>query len=157
MENQLTILAESLEKKKQVLTRIQEYNVRQEQIFTQESVDMDAFDVAVQEKGELIEALTKLDAGFELLYARLAAQLKDNRTKYAAEIKELQKKVTEITDMSVAIQVQEKRNKQLIEKYFTKEKAKLQENRKTSKAAYDYYKRVNNIAYAPPQFMDSKQ
>lgn len=157
MENQLTILAESLEKKRQVLVQIQEYNKRQEQIFSEETVDMDAFDVAVEEKGKLIEALTKLDNGFEILYEKLAEQLSNNRAKYATEIRGIKQQIAVITEMSMTIQAQEKRNKQLIEQYFAKERAGLRENRKVSKAAYDYYKKVNHVGYAPPQFMDSKQ
>ncbi|MBQ8822691.1 MAG: flagellar protein FliT [Lachnospiraceae bacterium] len=157
MENQLTILAESLEKKKQVLARIQEYNKRQEEVFSTETVDMDSFDAAVEEKGRLIEELLKLDNGFELLYERLAAQLKDNRAKYASEIKGIQQQIAIVTEMGVAVQVQEKRNKQLIEQYFAKQREGIRDNRKTSKAAYDYYKKLNNAAYNPPQFMDSKK
>lgn len=157
MENQLTILSESLEKKRQVLVRIQEYNKRQEQLFMQESVDLNAFDSAVEEKGKLIEELTKLDTGFEILYDKLKEQLMNNRAMYAAEIKIIQQRIATLTEMSVAIQAQEKRNKHLIEQYFAKERANLRENRKASKAAYDYYKKVNNVAYAPPQFLDSKQ
>lgn len=157
MENQLTILAESLEKKRQVLTRIQEYNKRQEQIFSEESVNMDDFDAAVEEKGRLIEELNTLDNGFEILYEGLAEQLRNNRARYASEIRDIQQQIAVITEMGMTIQAQEKRNKQLIEQYFAKQRAGIRENRKTSKAAYDYYKKVNNVAYAPPQFMDSKQ
>lgn len=157
MENQLTILTESLEKKIQVLHRIQEYNKRQEQAFSEEAVDMDAFDAAVEEKGALIEELSKLDNGFELLYERLAKQLEANREKYAAEIRGIQQQIAVITELSMTIQAQEQRNKQLIESYFNKQRAGIRESRKTSKSAYDYYKKVNHIGYAPPQFMDSKQ
>ncbi len=157
MENQLAILAESLEKKVQVLEQIQEYNKRQEQIFMEESVDMEKFDASVEEKGRLIEELTRLDSGFEILYAKLAEQLKNNRQKYAVEIKAIQQQIAVITEMSMTIQAQEKRNKSLIEQYFSKERTALRENRKASKAAYDYYKKMNHTEYAPPQFMDSKQ
>ncbi len=157
MENQLTILAESLEKKRQVLVQIQEYNKHQEQIFLEESVNMDDFDAAVEEKGRLIEALSRLDVGFELLYEKLAEQLKSDRAKYAVQIRDIQQQIAVITDLSMTIQAQEKRNKQLIEQYFSKQRAGIRENRKSSKAAYDYYKKVNNVNYAPPQFMDSKQ
>ncbi len=157
MENQLTILAESLEKKKQVLTRIQEYNKQQERVFTAEVVDMSGFDAAVEEKGRLIEELTKLDIGFEILYEKVAEQLQKNRAEYATEIQGIQQQITVITEMSMAIQAQEKRNKHLIEQYFARERSALQENRKSSKAAYDYYKKVNNVAHTPAQFVDSKQ
>ncbi len=157
MENQLTILAESLEKKQQVLKQIQEYNKRQEQAFSEENVNMDDFDAAVEEKGKLIDELTRLDMGFEILYEKLAEQLQNNREKYAAQIRNIQSQIAVITELSMTIQAQEKRNKHLVEQYFAKERAGLRENRKVSKAAYDYYKRVNHVGYAPPQFMDSKQ
>lgn len=157
MENQLTILKESLEKKIQVLTAIQEYNKRQEEAFSSNAVKIDEFDAAVEEKGKLIEQLTLLDEGFELVYERLAEQLKGNREKYAFEIRELQGLIGKVTELSVAVQVQEKRNKQLVEQFFAKERAGIGQNRKASKAAYDYYKKVNNTSYTPPQFMDSKK
>lgn len=157
MENQLTILAESLEKKIQVLTEIQAYNKRQEEIFSAETVDMSGFDAAVEEKGRLIERLSRLDEGFEILYAKLSEQLQGNREKYASQIRTLQQQIAQITEMSVVIQAQEKRNKQLIEQYFAKQRAGIRQNRKTSKAAYDYYKKMNNASYVPPQFYDSKK
>lgn len=157
MENQLTILAESLEQKIQVLTEIQEYNMRQEQAFTNGTVKLDDFDAAVEEKGKLIERLAKLDEGFEILYAGLSKQLQNNREKYAPEIRGLQQQIARITEMSVAIQAQEKRNKQLVEQFFSRERTSLGQNRKTSKAAYDYYKKMNNTSYTQSQYYDSKK
>lgn len=157
MDNQLTILAESLEKKIKVLTAIQEYNKRQEQVFTSETIDMSGFDEAVEEKGKLIEQLTLLDDGFETMYANLAEQLKGNRDKYASQIRDLQQKIAVITEMSIAIQAQEKRNKQLVEAYFSKERAGIRQSRKTSKAAFDYYKKMSNTSFVEPQFYDSKK
>ena len=157
MESQLNILSESLDKKMEVLHAIQDYNVRQEKIFLADKVDMAAFDAAVEEKGKLIDELTKLDDGFESLYGKLAEQLNGNRQLYAVQIRELQQKISKVMELSVAVQTQEARNKQLIENYFSKERKGLQQNRKTSTAAYNYYKRVSNRDYLPPQYMDSKQ
>ena len=50
MENQLIILSESLDKKLEVLQKIQDYNKRQEEIFSAENVDMSLFDNAVERK-----------------------------------------------------------------------------------------------------------
>ena len=157
MENQLTILAESLEQKIKVLTAIQEYNDRQEQVFTNEQIDLDSFDAAVEEKARLIEQLMLLDEGFETMYAKLSEQLQNNREMYASEIRGLQQQIAQITEMSVAIQAQEKRNKQLVEQYFARERTSIGQRRKHSKAAYDYYKKVSNASYAPPQYYDSKK
>ena len=79
MENQLTILSESLDKKLEVLQKIREYNKRQEEIFSAEEVDMSLFDDAVEEKQRLIDEVVHLDEGFEIMYEKLARELEGNR------------------------------------------------------------------------------
>lgn len=157
MGNYLRILEESLQKKLQVLDEIQAYNEKQRQVFESEDVKLEQFDQAIDEKGKLIDQVNKLDAGFEELYANVAEELKGHKEKYAEQIEILQQLVKQVTDKSVAVQAQEARNKALIEEYFAKERAGIRQKRKSSKAAYDYYKKANNASYVPPQFYDSKQ
>ncbi|WP_318708957.1 flagellar protein FliT [Candidatus Acetatifactor stercoripullorum] len=157
METQLDILSETLDKKLLVLKRIQEYNKVQEQSFQNGQAKLQDFDEAVEEKGRLIEELNRLDEGFELLYERLSQELKDNRQKYARQIKALQQKVAQVTDLSVVIQSQEQRNKKLVEDFFAGQKAQIGKNRKTSKAAYGYYKSMSGGNFAQPQFIDDKK
>ena len=132
MENQLIILSESLDKKLEVLQKIQDYNKRQEEIFSAENVDMSLFDDAVEEK--------------QRLYEKLARELEGNRERYAAQIRELQQKVSRVTELSVTVQAQEARNKKLIENYFAKERAGIGQRRKNAKSAYDYYKSMSGAA-----------
>lgn len=157
MDNYLKILEDSLLKKIKVLDSIAAYNDEQGKIFSEGNADMDKFDEYIDKKGELIDALNRLDEGFEALYARVAQQLENNKTVYAQQIKRLQQLVQEVTAKSVSVQAQEARNKALVEEYFAKERNNLRNNRKTSKAAYDYYKSMSSVASMPPQFMDSKQ
>lgn len=139
------------------MDEIQKYNLRQQEIFQADNVDLERFDEYVEEKGRLIEQLTALDNGFEKLYANVAEELKGNREQYAKQIKTLQGLVTEVTDTSVAIQAQEARNKKQVEAFFVKERKKLHMNRKTSKAAINYYKTMNKSSVIMPQFMDDKK
>ena len=111
MESQLTILSESLDRKLEVLQKIQEYNKRQEEVFSAEKVDIRQFDAAVEEKQHLIDEVVRLDDGFEILYEKLAKELEGNRQRYAAQIKEMQAKVAKVTELSVSVQAQEARNK----------------------------------------------
>ena len=157
MESQLSILAESLDKKLEVLKEIQKYNEEQEKSFQSGQADLDGFDAAVERKGQLIDKLLRLDAGFETLYAGLSEELKEKREKYTEKIKLLKQKITEVTELSISVQAQEQRNKKLVEDYFAKERAGIRDGRKSSKAAYDYYKSMSRSGYVPPQFMDSKQ
>ena len=114
MESQLTILSESLDRKLEVLQKIQEYNKRQEEVFSAEKVDIRQFDAAVEEKQHLIDEVVRLDDGFEILYEKLAKELEGNRQRYAAQIKEMQAKVAKVTELSVSVQAQEARNKKLV-------------------------------------------
>lgn len=155
--NYLSVLEESLQKKLQIMAKIHEYNLNQQEIFQSDHVEMDKFDEYVDRKGVLIEQLTALDNGFETLYQKMAEELKDNREKYAEQIRRLQELVTRVTEEGVTIQAQEARNKKLIEKYFSEQRAGIKSNRAASKAAYDYYKNMNNTNHVPPQFMDSKK
>ncbi len=157
METQLDILSETLDKKLLVLKRIQEYNKVQEQSFQNGQAKLQDFDEAVDQKGRLIEELNRLDEGFELLYERLSQELKDNRQRYAGQIKALQQKVAQVTELSVVIQSQEQRNKKLVEDFFAGQKAQIGKNRKTSKAAYGYYKSMSGANFAQPQFFDDKK
>lgn len=156
MENQLTILSESLDQKLSVLEDIQAYNRKQEKAFLEETPDMESFDQALEEKEELIQRLEKLDDGFEALYDRISQQLQSDREKYSDQIRELQEKIGRITDMSVSIQAQEARNKKLIEDYFKNARSGIRQGRQGSKAAYDYYRNMNGGAFNRPQYMDSK-
>lgn len=156
-ENYLNILEESLQKKLQVMAKIQDYNLRQQEIFRSDNVELDKFDEYVAEKGALIDELTALDNGFETLYGKVAEELADNRERYAEQIKRLQELVSRVTEESVGIQAQEARNKKLVEDYFRRERNNLNRSRKSSKAAYDYYKSMSQTNVVQPRFMDNKQ
>lgn len=156
MENYLRILEESLVKKSKVLDEIAVYNEEQEKIFSGEKADLNLFDEYIDKKDELIEKLSKLDEGFDILYANVSKQLQENKAQYADQIRRLQSLVKEVTDKSVSIQAQEARNKTLIEHYFAKQRDNVKNNRVNSKAAYDYYKSMSAINGMSAQFMDKK-
>lgn len=157
MENYLDILEESLQKKLQVLKEITVYNQEQEQLLRKESVSLEELDENMSRKDELIQKVTTLDEGFETLYERIKEQLLTNKDDYKEQIRKLQQLISQVTEMGVSIQVQEARNKKLIEDYFKKERSQLRQNRQSSKAAYNYYKSVNNTNVVMPQMMDQKK
>lgn len=146
MESQLSILQESLAAKRQVLLEIQEYNRKQEAVFMAEEVDMSLFDDAIEEKGRLIQKLSKLDDGFEVMYQKLARELQDNRERYAGQIRILQQQIKEVTDLGISIQAQEARNKSLIESYFSRERRNMHRTLQNSAKAYSFYKSMSGLS-----------
>lgn len=153
----LTILIESLQKKSKVLEDIQKYNERQAELFKSQEVSLDAFDEVVEEKGKLIDALAKLDEGFETLYARIAEEVASNKDLYADQIKQLQALIAKVTEQSVSIQAQEARNKDLVEQYFRSQKQQLKVKKQSSAVAINYYKNMSKTSVVSPQFLDSKK
>lgn len=148
MESQLSILQESLTAKRQVLLEIQEYNRKQEAVFMAEEVDMSLFDEAIEEKERLIQKLSKLDDGFEVMYQKLARELQDNRERYAGKIRMLQQQIKEVTDLGISIQAQEARNKALIENYFSRERRNMHRTLQNSAKAYSFYKSMSGLSAA---------
>ncbi len=157
MDNYLNILQESLRKKLLVLDKIQMYNEKQQEAFSDEVVQMSEFDAAIEEKGKLIEELEGLDAGFESLYAKLAEGLKENKLKYAEQIAVLQDLIRQVTEKSVSVQAQEARNKALVESYFAKEKKQIGQGRRSSKAVYGYYKTLDKAVKEEQSTFDLKK
>ena len=156
-ENYLNILEESLEKKLQVMAQIQEYSLLQQEIFQSQDADLEKFDECVDKKDKLLLELTALDSGFETLYQNVAEELQDNREKYAEQIRRLQELVTRVTEESVAIQTQEARNKKLVEDHFRRQREGIAKNRRSSKAAYDYYKGMSSSGGETSMLYDNKK
>lgn len=157
MENYLKILEDSLHQKLSVLKEISQYNEAQEKLLKKQDVSLEELDDNMSGKDELIEKLVGLDEGFETLYERIREQLLDGKDTHKAQIMKLQELITQVTEKSVSIQAQEARNKKLIEKYFSEERAELRHDRQTSTVAYNYYKNMSNTNVMPPQYMDQKK
>lgn len=157
MENYLQLLDESLTKKTDVLRRIEECNKEQEEILLAPKVSMESFDAVIDKKGVLIDEINSLDAGFEQLYDRIREQLQRDSGKYKRQIALLQKKIGEVTGLSVSVQAQELRNKKLAEEYFARERRELRKGRVSTRAAMGYYKSMSQSAAAMSQVLDKKK
>lgn len=157
MENYLSVLEDSLRRKVVVLDDIIALSVEQEKLLKQEKLDLEAFDELIDKKDELSEELTRLDDGFESLYGRIKNQLQNGKDAYRTQIAAMQKLITEITEKTVSVQAKEERNKELLSNQLAELRQDLNQNRRTSKAAYDYYKNMSNAGAMMSQFMDQKK
>jgi hypothetical protein len=153
----LAVLQESLEKKKRVLSRIIQKNTAQRLILLEESIDADSFERNLEEKEALIEELNQLDEGFEQIYQRVKVILSGHQSEYAEQIGAMQGLITEITEQSTQIQVQEQRNKELAQQRFADSKEKIRQVKVSRQVASQYYKNMSKVNYVDPQFMDRKK
>lgn len=156
MEKQLMILSESLDSKTEILEKLLQDSILQQQLITQENPDLEAYDKVVEEKDQLIDRITHLDDGFEALYEKLSEGLQQNKERYAVQIRNLKQKIEKVTELSVKVQKQEAVNKELLDEYFRKQRGGIRQNRTTARAAYGYYKQMSSISSANSSFVDNK-
>lgn len=153
----IPVMLQSLKKKNQILDLIIELNKRQREELEDPALDPDDFDKTVQEKAVQIEALETLDVGFQEVYEKVRDELKDNKDAYREDIAQMQDYIRRLTEKSAAIQVDEARNKSLMEQKFTAVRKQVKEVRKSQKVVNQYYKSMMKTNYIDPQFTDSKK
>lgn len=153
----MQMMAESLVKKSEILSELISKTNTQREVVSAPEVDWDAFDAIVEDKGNLVEELVKLDDGFDALYARIKEELTANKAAYKNEIVKMQALIKEVTDKSTELQAMEHRNKALIEQRFAESKKAIKQSKMGSKAAMEYYQRMNNLKNVDPQLMDKKR
>lgn len=151
------MLRESLEKKAEVLQRIQEENVRQSDILTDPNSTPDELDANMNEKDRLVSRILQLDDGFEQLFERVKDSLDADRSLYADEIRRMQDLIRKITDLSAEVQAQEQKNKKLAQAKFSSVRQQVQKVRKSQKAVSSYYRNMMKTTYEEPQFLDNKK
>jgi len=159
MTDYFGLLEESLVRKIKVLDKIEEFNLKQKDIFTtySERPNLEQFDSYIEEKDKLINELDMLDDGFETLYARVADSLKADKERNASIIRRLQDLIREVTDKSSSIQSQEAENKKLMEAYFKSVRSSIGKDRTSLNAAYSYMQSQRGFGGAESVYMDSKK
>ena len=84
------MMKESLEKKLEILHRIEQKNIDQHNVLMDPNADPDDFEVTVDAKTGLIEEIEKLDEGFEKLFSQVEDELKINKDRYKDDIERMQ-------------------------------------------------------------------
>lgn len=156
-KNYISIMIQSLKKKLAILNAIEKLNLRQKDELEDSALDPEDFDKTVGEKAAYIEELDKLDAGFQELFDRVKEELNTNRALYCEEIKQMQELIRQLTEKSTAIQVEEARNKRLMEQKFMSVKKQVREVRTSQRIVNQYYKNMMKTNFIEPQFTDSKK
>lgn len=156
-EKYLQIMIESLEKKIKVLDQIMGLNEKQSELASHQPMDMKAFDETMDEKGKLIDEINKLNDGFSTTYELVKDDVQGNTEKYRDKVLVMQELIRTAVDKSVAVEVQEKRNKSALENVFRMKRTELKQMKKSTAAALKYYKNMSRINEVDPQLMDRKK
>mgnify|MGYP004447609879 CR=1 FL=1 len=152
----VTALKDSLVKKKKVLDEIMELGKLQTVLINAETMDYEAFDNLVNDRDVALENLEKLDEGFEALYERVRAELQENKSLYADEIKEMKELIALITDTTVAIENLDAENKKALENVFLRDRRNIAESKRSVSVAMNYYKSMNGLGRDGSLYLDRK-
>ena len=157
-QNYIQIMINSLKKKVKVLDDISIQNEKQYEAAQSQKLDDETMEQTYEAKESLIKELEELDNGFDNLYMRIKGELADENAKkrYAMQIKEMQQLISEITEKSMNIERQEKRNQEAVLKAVNQEKMVISKTKNAQKVSSDYYNNMNKVNYIDPQFMDKK-
>ncbi|WP_027437012.1 hypothetical protein [Lachnospira multipara] len=157
MENYLEILKDSLIKKIRILEEIVKIDDEQTTLFSNDKDNEDIIRETFDRKSALIDEINRMDAGFESVFEKVKEQLDNRKDEYKKEIKEMQELIKRITDLSMHIEAQEKRNKSLVNGNLSSMRKELSNAKRSTSLAKQYYSTMNKIANVDPQFMDSKR
>lgn len=137
----VTIMADSLSKKKEYLEVLLTKTKAQSELISgnnYDDINWKQFDVLIEEKENAINRIETLDDGFEQVYARMKEEIDVNRNLYVEEIKKMQALIKDLTNLSVAIQTAEERNRREIERIMTSSKLEIKQAKKSIKVSSSY-------------------
>ena len=163
-ESYLDMLSRSLDRKLEILKQIEQENRKQTDLldFPVQGAECsgkgeEAWDQTVEAKGRMIEELTRLNDGFDLLFSKVQVELTLQKEKYRTQLARLQDQIREVTEMSNRIQVQEQRNKALVDQYFSEERTRIKVGKRSTATAMKYYQTMNRTQFVPSQAVDENR
>lgn len=155
---ELNILIDVLNKKALLLQELYDLTKAQESLLNEEELRMEVFDELMNQKQERIDKVIGIDEGFKLTYEKIRIQLEGNKALYKNDIQKMKDLIVTIGDLTVALTVQEEKNKNLFITKANSEKGKIKEFRKSKQTVANYYKSMNNQKNAERSyFFDSKK
>ena len=101
--------------------------------------------------------MNQLDVGFDSVYNRIKDELISNKYKYQPEIQKMQTLITELTELSVKLQVMEERNKVKMQNCMIAQRQKIKQSKVSSQSAASYYKNMANQHQGQSYFLDKKK
>ena len=153
----ISIMAESLEKKRDVLGRIIELNQQQKLLLKDPNLLPEDFEKNMDQKSRLVEQLNLLDSGFEKVFERVRDTLNGNKEQYAGEIAKMQSLIKEITAQTNTIQTQEARNREEATRKFAEVRQQVKGVRDSQKVVQQYYQNMMKQKSYSAQVIDNKK
>ncbi len=153
----IMLLSDASRKKIGVLRALLDLTEQQDIIISDEDFNEDLFLETINQKEEQIKMLTEIDDGFDKLYKSVREELITDKAKYAVPIISLKDQISEITDLSVELQVLERRNKAKLEVIFARKRNDIKMSRLNNQSVVNYYKSMSVRQDDQSYFYDKKK
>ncbi|MBO5178510.1 MAG: hypothetical protein J6C07_13750 [Lachnospiraceae bacterium] len=153
----IRMMLDILNKKESSLKELLESTTAQERILKGEEFDEDGFDELMKKKGDQLRKLEEYDEGFQAIYNRVAEELQNDKEEYKEQILEMQRLITEITDLSVKLTALEEKNKTALEVLFREKRQNIRQFKVSRQTADKYYKNMIGMQTGASYFMDQKK
>lgn len=140
----VTIMQESLLRKKKYLEQVLSLTEEQERIAKEKKFDEQVFGDIIDNKDVLINNINEIDKGFTSVYDRVRAEVLANQDLYRDELVEMQKLIKECVDLGMRIEVLEERNRATLEQVFAVGFKGIKQVKQSKQVANKYYKSMSN-------------
>ena len=153
----LDLLESNLNKKSVLLKEMAEVLEQQLQLLNTSDMQMEELDLCMEKQGNLTEELEVLNEEADSLYEYLQKADISVEVGNASKIAHIKELLSQITTDFDNLQEKEQNARQRMDAFFQKERKNFGDGRRSSKAAFDYYKNMSGANVVPPQFMDWKK
>ena len=140
----ISILRSSLQKKFTLIKELLELTKEQNVLLSEKEMDVEAFDDIVDKKEVRINEVLEIDKGFQSLFDKMGAAIKERPQEYRPQILELQNLIRTIVDMGVEIESLEQKNKAKFNKFLVEKREDIKNFKVSNKTAVSYYKNMSN-------------
>lgn len=156
-QNYVTVLVETLTKKKDALQNILRITKEQEAMAKAGSYQEDEMERMLNEKEIQIARINTLDEGFQSVYERIRGEVMANRGQYRVDLERLQQLIRECTDLGNEVMVLEERNQSRFRQLFSQSKQQYSVSKNKANVAQNYFRTMNNAKVVDAYFVDKKQ
>lgn len=153
----LDVLIQSLRKKLVLLNRLSILNQDQREILQDEQATPDAFDINVRDKGDLIDQIVALDAGFDEVYAHIKDLMERDHSAYEDQLDEMRRLIRQVMAEDASVRAEEQKNYELAQQKFANIKKQVREVKASQKMVNSYYQNMMRQKPGDAMFLDNKK
>lgn len=140
----VNMMADVLRRKERILKSLYDLTKEQETLLRDAELDYERFQQILEEKGVQIEELNDIDEGFDALFKKVEQEIMAYREAYRDKIREMQQRITVVSELGIQIQALESQNSERLKVYLAGQKKQIREFHMKNKTASNYFQNMAN-------------